>query len=93
MKLKDVLKEIPAVMEGASPDTEINGICYDSRKARPGDLFVAVRGYESDGHRFIPAARAAGCAAVLCQERPEEEGPWVCTPDSRLALALAARNF
>ena len=68
-------------MEGASPDTEINGICYDSRKARPGDLFVAVRGYESDGHRFIPAARAAGCAAVLCHGHLLGLVPKTCIPN------------
>ena len=93
MKLKDILKDVDVRELHADPETEIGGVRYDSRQVKPGDLFVAIRGFESDGHRFIPMAREKGCAAVLCQDAPEGEGPWVRTEDSRLALALAARNF
>lgn len=74
-------------------DTEITGVCYDSRRVQPGDLFVAVRGYESDGHKYIGMAIEKGCAAVLCEEALEGTTLCVCTDDSRLGLALAARNF
>ena len=56
MKLKDVLRDIPALELHADPETEITDVCYDSRKVTPGALFVAVRGYETDGHKYIPAA-------------------------------------
>ena len=74
----------------ADPETEIADIRYDSRAVGPGDLFVAVEGFQSDGHRFIGKAAAAGAAAVLCQRVPEEDVPYIQTPDSRLALALVS---
>ena len=93
MILKDILKDISVLNKTAEDALEITGVCYDSRKVQPGDLFVAVRGYESDGHRFIPMAVEKGCAAVLCEEAPAVEIPYVITDDSRLSLALSARNF
>ena len=67
MKLKDILISIPVLAGTAEDELEITGICYDSRKVQPGDLFVAVRGFSYDGHRFIPTAVEKGCAAVLCE--------------------------
>ena len=93
MKLSEILKEINVLSAAASGDMEITGVCYDSRRVKSGDLFVAVRGYESDGHKYIPMAVEKGCAAVLCEEAPAGNVPYVQTDDSRLGLALAARNF
>lgn len=93
MKLSEILKEINVLSAAASGDTEITGVCYDSRRVKSGDLFVAVRGYESDGHKYIPMAVEKGCAAVLCEETPAGNVPYVQTDDSRLGLALVARNF
>ena len=93
MKLSEILKGINVLSAAASGDTEITGVCYDSRRVKSGDLFVAVRGYESDGHKYIPMAMEKGCAAVLCEEAPAGNVPYVQTDDSRLGLALAARNF
>ena len=91
MKLAELLRDIQVTAMTADPDTEIGGICYDSRDVKPGDLFVAVKGLASDGHRFIGAALEKGAAAVLCQQAPEDgSGPWVLTPDSRLALCLVS---
>ena len=93
MKLSDVLKDINCIAVSADPDMEIGGVCYDSRKVRPGDLFVAIRGFSTDGHRYIPKAVEMGAGAVLCERAPEEGIPYVLTDDGRLALALASRNF
>ena len=93
MKLSEILKGINVLSASASCDTEITGVCYDSRRVKSGDLFVAVRGYESDGHKYIPMAVEKGCAAVLCEEAPAGNVPYIRTDDSRLGLALAARNF
>jgi UDP-N-acetylmuramoyl-L-alanyl-D-glutamate--2,6-diaminopimelate ligase len=93
MKLKDILKDIPVTASSVSGDTEIRDICYDSRQVQPGDLFVAVVGLASDGHKFIPMALEKGAAAVLCQQAPETDGPYVTTPDSRKALALASAAY
>ncbi|MCC8358120.1 MAG: UDP-N-acetylmuramoyl-L-alanyl-D-glutamate--2,6-diaminopimelate ligase [Oscillospiraceae bacterium] len=93
MKLRELLTDIPIQEATASLDAEIRDICYDSRRVMPGDLFVAVEGLKSDGHRFIRSAIEKGAAAVLCQRRPEGDAPYVLTPDSRKALALVSAAF
>ena len=65
MKLREIVKNLNILDANADMDMEIRGISYDSRKTQPGDLFVAIRGFESDGHRFIPKAVEKGAAAVL----------------------------
>ena len=70
----------------------VHGVAFDSREVQPGDLFIAMRGETTDGHRFIDAALAAGAAGVLC-ETPID-GPHVLVPDAAAAMAalgLAAR--
>ena len=93
MKLKELIADIPIRRLSADPDTEISGISYDSRRTKPGDLFVAIRGFETDGHRYIPAAIRNGAAAILCEEMPEEEAAFVEVEDSRKSLALCSRTF
>lgn len=93
MLLKDILKDIPLRAVTADPDTEIGGVSYDSRSTRPGDLFTAIVGTVSDGHRFIPAAAEKGAAVVLCERAPDLDIPYVLVEDSRTALAVASRNF
>ncbi|MCD8117143.1 MAG: UDP-N-acetylmuramoyl-L-alanyl-D-glutamate--2,6-diaminopimelate ligase [Oscillospiraceae bacterium] len=93
MKLGELLADIPIQEASASLDADIRDICYDSRRVMPGDLFVAVEGLKSDGHRFIRSAIEKGAAAVLCQRRPEGDIPYILTPDSRRALALVSAAF
>ena len=93
MKLKDLLAGIEVLVSTADPETEIPGVCYDSRKVQPGELFVAVTGYATDGHAYIGKAKAAGAAAVLCERVPEEEIPYVQVKNSRRALAVLGANF
>ena len=93
MKLKDIIRNLPVLQWNADPEMEITGVSYDSRQTQPGDLFVAVRGFEADGHRFIPKAMERGAAAVLCETPPEDGTPFVQTKDCRLGLALASREF
>lgn len=93
MKLKDILKDLQVLSASADMEREITGICYDSRLVKPGDLFVAVKGLTVDGHRFIPKAMELGAAAVLCQDVPAGEVPYVQVTDCRYGLALCSRNF
>ena len=93
MKLKEIVKNLELLDFSADLDMEIGGISYDSRKTQPGDLFVAIRGFESDGHRFIPKAVEKGAAAVLCEAAPEDGTPYLRVADCRLGLALASREF
>ena len=67
MKLKDLLREVTPTRMAGPGEADITGVCYDSRKAAPGCLFVAVRGFRSDGHAYIPAALEQGAAALLVE--------------------------
>ena len=94
MKLNKLLSGVPLLDAAADLETEITGVSYDSRQTRPGDIFVAMTGYATDGHKYIPAALEKGAAAVLCETPPEGVGlPWIRTADSRLALALVSRTW
>ena len=93
MTLRELLAGVAVREAEADLDLEISGVSYDSRRTQPGDLFVAMTGYATDGHKFIPMAREKGAACVLCQEKPEGEGPWVLVEDSRAALAQVGRNW
>ncbi|MDY3984402.1 UDP-N-acetylmuramoyl-L-alanyl-D-glutamate--2,6-diaminopimelate ligase [Dysosmobacter sp.] len=93
MKLKELLNNIPVLSSIADPELEITGVSYDSRATKPGDLFVAMTGFATDGHRFIPAAIAAGAAAVLCEKLPEEDVPCIQVENSRRALAVLGANW
>jgi len=82
-------------------DISVREIRYDSRRVGPGDLFVALRGTASDGHRFIEQAVAAGAVAVMVDDDAAVPDPFfmhagvlkVVVPDTRAALALCAANF
>ena len=93
MKLRELVRDLELLGGTADLDTEIGGVSYDSRKTQPGDLFVAVRGFETDGHRYIPAAMAKGAAAVLCEEAPADGTPYLLIRDCRLGLALTSRAW
>lgn len=93
MKLGELLRNLDVLDASAAMDMEITGVSYDSRKTQPGDLFVAIRGFESDGHKFIPAAMARGAAAVLCEEAPSDGTPYVRVADCRKGLAYVSREF
>jgi UDP-N-acetylmuramoyl-L-alanyl-D-glutamate--2,6-diaminopimelate ligase len=77
-------------------DPEIYGIEYDSRRIRPGYLFVAMRGESTDGNRFIDAAVAAGAVAVIsdsAEMAPREGIAWARTTNGRHALAHLSERF
>lgn len=93
MKLRSLLAGVPLTGEIPDPEMEIYSISYDSRTLEPGALFVALPGDKTDGHRYINQALERGAAAVLCQEAPSRLGPFLVTPDTRLALALVSCNW
>lgn len=93
MKLKDLLKDVIILETNADLETEISGVCYDSRKAQPGWLFVAIKGFNSDGHRFIGKARELGASVVLCEDAPADDTVYVRVADCREGLAMVSREF
>ena len=92
MKLKDILQDVPALQWNVESDREITGFSTDSRRVQPGDLFVALRGEQTDGHKYMAMACEKGAAAVLCEEA-EAGLPAVIVPDTREAVPYAANRF
>src|SRR5262245_9635558 len=87
-------------MEGVSAqitgptDIPIQDIVFDSRRVKPGSLFVAWRGTQQDGHRFISTAAAAGAKAVLSEEPVDIAGVTnVVVSDTLQLLAPLAVRF
>ena len=93
MKLHELLQAIEVLEQNADPELELTGVSYDSRSTAPGELFAAISGYATDGHRFIPAALARGAACVLCEHDMPEHTPWVRVRDARAALAQLGCNW
>ncbi len=93
MKLSELLKGTAHTLVGCAEDWEIAGVCYDSRAAAPGTLFVAIRGYQTDGHRYVAQALEAGCAAAVVEQAPDDGGPYIVVENSRRALAAISDNF
>ncbi len=78
MKLQELLKNIkPTTIEG-NTDVEITGVNIDSRKIKDGHLFVAMKGTQVDGHKFIGKAIESGAKAILCEDMPQEKNDGVC---------------
>ena len=69
--LKDILYKVSLIEVVGSTNVAINAIQFDSRKIGKDNLFVAVRGTVSDGHKYIDNTITAGAIAVLCEEIPE----------------------
>ncbi len=80
----------------AGTDIVVQHITIDSREVEPGSLFVAVRGYCIDGHRFISSAVERGAVVVICEEFPPDIASsclYIQVADARKALAGVARIF
>ena len=97
MRLAKLLRGIEFRDGAVYGDLDIRGIAYDSRRVKPGDLFVAIRGEKTDGNNFAADAIARGAVVVLSEQAPPAAipagFPWVRVPDARKALAISAANY
>ena len=93
MKLNDILNGLTILETTADLNADITDVCYDSRQAVEGGLFVAIAGAATDGHRYIPMVQEKGAACVVCQQVPDCGIPYVLVEDSRRALAVIACNW
>ena len=96
MKLKDIIRNVGAVEIRGRQDIEITAVVSDSREVVPGALFVAVKGFASDGHAYIASAMEKGAVAVVCEQIPGQAGndvTFVRVENSRHAVAMAADAF
>ena len=96
MKLSELLKTIQPVQVTGSTEKDITGVNIDSRLVAAGHLFMAMRGTQTDGHAYIPAAIEKGAIAVLCEDMPEEPTPnitYIQVKDSENAVGKVATAF
>ena len=92
MKFVDLLNGVEVLAQSGNP--QVTGLEYDSRRVKPGDAFVAMKGETSDGNRFIDQAIAAGAVAVITDsDRTPTNLAWARVGPGRRALAIVSANF
>lgn len=94
--LSDLLSAVKVEEIIGSENKEITSLECDSRKIKLGSLFVAVRGYNVDGHKFIPLVTLAGAAAIVCEEFPERlesNVTYIRVANTAIALGLLASQW
>lgn len=92
--LKDIVKGITCTITG-DEEMEVNKLVFDSRKVGKNDVFVAVKGTQVDGHKFIPDVIAKGTGVIVCEDIPEETAGvcFVKVGDSAKALGVLSGNY
>ncbi len=94
--LKDILYKVSLNKVVGNTAVVIRDINFDSRKVGLDDVFVAIRGVQSDGHEFIKMAVDKGAIAIICEKIPDDKVNgivYVEVTDSQQALAMMASNF
>lgn len=94
--LKDILYKVKLLTVSGSTAMEVQSIQFDSRQVQKGDVFVAVKGTQTDGHTYIDKAIALGAIAIVCEEMPEsleKELTYIQTDNSAKALGIMSNNF
>lgn len=94
--LRDILYRADLLETRGLTDREVSAVEFDSRKVKPGTLFVAVKGLTTDGHLYIKKAIKSGACAVVCEKIPEktpEDITFVRVKDSAQALGIITSNF
>jgi len=96
MRLSDLIFNSPIKKVEGNAELMVSGIAFDSREVGEGNVFVAVSGRSSDGHRFISQAITKGAVAVVCEQLPDDLKNDVCyvvTENSAFTLARMSSSF
>jgi UDP-N-acetylmuramoyl-L-alanyl-D-glutamate--2,6-diaminopimelate ligase len=97
MKLRRLLDETPVVLCHQTGDVDVTSVENHSGMVSPGALFIAVKGFSTDGHDYIPEAMEAGAAAVITERAVDYQGsiPVLINPsgDNRSLLAKVSAEF
>ena len=93
MKLSDLLRGVDILAADADFSLDVSGVQYDSRKVRPGEVFIAITGFATDGNRYIEAALERGAVLVVTDQTPPPQAPYVLVSAARLALAQMGANW
>ncbi len=94
MKLEALMQDIVPIPDGMEVPHSVTGIAIDSRQTQPGNVFVAIRGFEADGHNFVDDAIAHGAGIVVVEKEVDDKSvPVLRVKDTRKAVARMARRF
>ena len=97
MKVSQLLSVYPQCDLGEQPQTNVLHLSMDSRTVQPGTVYIAIKGTNVDGHKYIPEAINRGALALIVEDRkkvpPSYEGAMAIVPDSRKALHELALRF
>ena len=95
-KIPDILSDC-TILQTVGSGNDLHGkICFDSREVKIGDMFIAVKGSQVDGHNYIEKAIASGADYIVCEELPEKFNPDVCylkIDDSKSGLGKISSAF
>ena len=97
MKLSDLLRDVQySRLVLPKEEVEVQGVNIDSRIVQKGDMFIAVRGTQTDGHMYIASAEEKGAVAIVCESIPEKQNPevaYIVVPDAQAVTGKLATTF
>lgn len=93
MKLCELIKDIKPKKISGDSETDISGLCADSRNVKKGDLFICYAGLKSDSHEYANEAVKNGAAAIICERELNVNVPQVVVKSGREEIAPLARRF
>lgn len=97
MRLSELLRETQCTrMVLPKEEVGIRGINIDSRLVKDGDVFIAVRGTQTDGHQYISTAEEKGAVAIVCEKIPEKQSPniaYITFPNAQDVVGKLATSF
>ncbi len=94
--LSDILYKVSIISTSGDMGVGISGVCYDTRKVKKGDLFIAINGLSFDGHDFIDKAIKSGAVAILCESFPgklNDAVTYVAVKNTAEAAGIVSANF
>ena len=100
MELKKILIGTEGLKAKGNLDIEVTGLDSNSKNIKPGDMFIAIKGFNTDGHTYINDAIKAGAKVIMVQEdcdlksiKITEDITLIMAKDTRQALAICSCNF
>ena len=100
MKLKSLLNGIEGLKAKGNLDTDVKGITHNSKNVKEGDMFIAIKGFDTDGHKYIKDAVENGAKVIVIQEGEtikksdiKDDTIVISAPDTRIATSKIACNF
>jgi len=96
MRLSELIEDIDVIKVTGDTEIEVTDVCFDSRKAVKGSLFIAVQGTNVDGNEYISKAIDKGALSVICTTMPKEvkkEVTYLLVSDSSIALGEVASAY